>query len=246
MTQSKPPERLRPNSAWCSVSAAREVRPMSSSVDPETQRIFDGLQSGRLTRRQFARRLAGLGFASGTIATFLAACGPSAPAAPAAAPTSAPVAAATVAPTALPAVRPTVPVPAAATSAPAAAAATPAGDPGVRGSESQTRRHTPHRLWRHHLELRSAAGREHQRPVPYLQHPGAPQSRGRPEDDRARRRREFRRGAGRTGVHVHAAQRRPVPRWNTADRRRRRRHVQPHDFPAAGRGESGQGPLLRR
>jgi len=96
---------------------------MQSDVDPETERIFDALRSGRLTRRQFARRLAGLGFASSAIATFLAACGPSAPAAPAAAPTAAPAAAPTAAPTALPAIRPTVPVPAAATSAPAAAAA---------------------------------------------------------------------------------------------------------------------------
>src|SRR6266581_3834115 len=91
---------------------------MPSYPDPETQHVFDALRSGRLTRRQFARRLAGLGFAGGAIATFLAACGPSTPAAPAAP---------TVAPTALPAVRPTVPVPAAAaTSAPAPAAA-PAG-----------------------------------------------------------------------------------------------------------------------
>src|SRR4051812_44536124 len=96
---------------------------MPSYPDPETERIFDAVRSGRLTRRQFARRLAGVGFASSAIATFLAACGPSAPAAP----TSAPAAPApTAAPTALPAVRPTVPVPAAATSAPAAAA-TPAG-----------------------------------------------------------------------------------------------------------------------
>src|SRR6266571_2160697 len=91
---------------------------MPSFPDPETQQVFDALRSGKLTRRQFARRLAGLGFASGAIATFLAACGPSAPAAPAAAPT--------VAPTALPAIRPTVPVPVAPTSVPAAAPA-PAG-----------------------------------------------------------------------------------------------------------------------
>src|SRR5438876_12419784 len=96
---------------------------MPSYPDPETQHVFDAFQSGRLTRRQFARRLAGLGFASSAIATFLAACGPSAPAAPAVAPTSAPAAAPAVPPTALPAIRPTVPVPAAAaTSAPAAAA----------------------------------------------------------------------------------------------------------------------------
>jgi peptide/nickel transport system substrate-binding protein len=97
-------------------------------LDPEQLALFDALQSGKLTRRQFARRLAGLGFASTAIATFLAACGPSAP--PAAAPAAAP----TVPPTALPAVRPTVPVPAAApTLAPAATAVgatATQGDPG--------------------------------------------------------------------------------------------------------------------
>jgi ABC-type transport system substrate-binding protein len=84
-------------------------------LDPRSVALFDALQSGKLTRRQFARRLAGLGFASGTIATFLAACGQAAPAAPAG-PTAPP-------PTPVPAVRPTVPVPVAApTSAPAQAA----------------------------------------------------------------------------------------------------------------------------
>src|SRR5437588_3429007 len=95
-------------------------------IDPETQAVFDALRTGALTRREFARRLAGLGFASGTVALFLAACG--APAPQAAAPTTAP--------TALPAVRPTVAVPVAApTTAPVATAvaATPgtaATDPG--------------------------------------------------------------------------------------------------------------------
>src|SRR5438132_7775473 len=88
-------------------------------LDPRSLAVFDALQSGRLTRRQFARRLAGLGFASGSIATFLAACGPAAPAAPAGPPT--------VAPTALPAVRPTVPVPAAAPTSPPAQAAPAVG-----------------------------------------------------------------------------------------------------------------------
>jgi peptide/nickel transport system substrate-binding protein len=89
-------------------------------LDPGSLTVFDAFQSGKLTRRQFARRLAGLGFASGTIATFLAACG--APAPQAAAPTSAP-AAPTVAPTALPAVRPTVAAPVAAPTTPANAPA---------------------------------------------------------------------------------------------------------------------------
>jgi peptide/nickel transport system substrate-binding protein len=83
-------------------------------LDPETLGLFDAVQSGRLTRRQFARRLAALGFASSTVALFVAACGGGAPQA------AAPPAAPTVAPTAVPAVRPTVPVPAAApTTAPA-------------------------------------------------------------------------------------------------------------------------------
>src|SRR5438876_7019108 len=99
---------------------------MPSYPDPETQHVFDAFRSGRLTRRQFARRLAGLGFASSAIATFLAACGPSAPAAPTSAP-AAPAAAPTVAPTALPAIRPTVPVPAAAATSAPATAAKPAG-----------------------------------------------------------------------------------------------------------------------
>ena len=90
-------------------------------LDPHRVALFDALQAGGLTRRQFARRLAALGFASSTIATFLAACG--APAPQAAAPATGP----TVAPTALPAVRPTVPVPAAAPTSPAAQAVPAAG-----------------------------------------------------------------------------------------------------------------------
>ena len=44
-------------------------------LDERTLLIFEQFQSGRLNRRQFVRHLAGLGFASGTIALFLAACG---------------------------------------------------------------------------------------------------------------------------------------------------------------------------
>src|SRR5439155_13658688 len=82
-------------------------------LDPESLALFDALQSGKLTRRQFARRLAALGFASSTIAIFLAACGVGAP--PAAAPTAAPAA-----------TRAQVPVPAAAPTSPPAATAAPA------------------------------------------------------------------------------------------------------------------------
>src|SRR6266851_5491050 len=88
-------------------------------LDPRSLAVFDALQSGKLTRRQFARRLAGLGFASSTIATFLAACGAPAPTAPAGPPTAAP--------TPLPAVRPTVPVPVAAPTSPPAQAAPAVG-----------------------------------------------------------------------------------------------------------------------
>src|SRR5207302_9620959 len=84
-------------------------------LDPRSLALFDALQSGKLTRRQFARRLAGLGFASSTIAALVAACGPAAPAAPAGPPT--------VAPSAFPPARPTVPVPGA---APTSATASPA------------------------------------------------------------------------------------------------------------------------
>ena len=81
-----------------------------SSLDPESLAAFESLRTGKLSRRQFVQRLSALGFASSTIATFLAACGPAAP--PAAAPP-------TVAPTAQP-TRATLPAPAPApTSAPA-------------------------------------------------------------------------------------------------------------------------------
>ena len=83
-------------------------------LDPQSLALFEALQTGKLTRRQFARRLAGLGFASSTIAVFLAACGVGAP--PAAAPTTAP------APT-----RAQVPGPAVAPKPPPAAAAPAVG-----------------------------------------------------------------------------------------------------------------------
>ena len=84
-----------------------------SSLDPESLAAFESLRTGKLSRRQFVQRLSALGFASSTIATFLAACGPAAP--PAAAPP-------TAAPTALP-TRATLPAPAPApTTAPAVAA----------------------------------------------------------------------------------------------------------------------------
>lgn len=44
-------------------------------VDERTLAIFDQFQAGQLSRRQFVRHLVGLGFASSTIALFLAACG---------------------------------------------------------------------------------------------------------------------------------------------------------------------------
>ncbi|MDQ6602883.1 MAG: ABC transporter substrate-binding protein [Chloroflexota bacterium] len=42
--------------------------------------LIEGLQAGRLTRRQFVRRMSAAGFAGGTIALLLAACGGSSPA----------------------------------------------------------------------------------------------------------------------------------------------------------------------
>jgi peptide/nickel transport system substrate-binding protein len=94
-------------------------------LDPQSLAVFHAFQSGRLTRRQFARRLAGLGFAGSAIATFLAACGSPAP--QAAPPTVGPASPPTVAPTAVPAVRPTVAVPAAAPTSSTAQAAPTAG-----------------------------------------------------------------------------------------------------------------------
>src|SRR5947209_17113743 len=45
------------------------------SLDERTLAVFDAFQSGRLSRRQFVKRLTALGFAGGTISMFLAACG---------------------------------------------------------------------------------------------------------------------------------------------------------------------------
>jgi peptide/nickel transport system substrate-binding protein len=88
-----------------------------SSLDPDSLAAFESLRTGKLSRRQFVQRLSVLGFASSTIATFLAACGPAAPSTTAPAPTAPPTALAT---------RATLPAPAPApTAAPAAAA--PAG-----------------------------------------------------------------------------------------------------------------------
>lgn len=44
-------------------------------LDERTLAVFDEFQAGKLSRRQFIQRLAGLGFAGSTIALFLAACG---------------------------------------------------------------------------------------------------------------------------------------------------------------------------
>ena len=80
-------------------------------MDERTLAIFDAFQAGRLSRRQFVRRLAGLGFAGGTIALFLAACGGAA-ATPTTAPTARPPAAApTTAPIPTPAPIATQPAP---------------------------------------------------------------------------------------------------------------------------------------
>jgi peptide/nickel transport system substrate-binding protein len=95
-------------------------------LDERTLAVLEAFKAGQLSRRQFVARLAGLGFASGTIALFLAACGGGgAPAAPAAA-TSAPVA--TAAPTR--AILPT-PAPVATQASVPTAAAGAASDAGV-------------------------------------------------------------------------------------------------------------------
>jgi len=44
-------------------------------MDEHTRAVFEGLQNGKLSRRQFVRRLTALGFAGSTISLFLAACG---------------------------------------------------------------------------------------------------------------------------------------------------------------------------
>lgn len=91
------------------------------SLDERTLAIFDAFQCGRLTRRQFVQRLTALGFASGTIGAFLAACGGSATS-PTATNSAKPVASsAAVAPTAAAPIPTPAPAP---TSAPAATTGT--------------------------------------------------------------------------------------------------------------------------
>ncbi len=108
--------------------------------DERALRVFEQFQSGQLNRRQFVRQLVGLGFASSTVALFLAACGGAV-----ATPTTAPQASAapTVGIPPTPAVANQAPAttaaataaagtPAAATRAASAVAATPAAsDPGI-------------------------------------------------------------------------------------------------------------------
>jgi len=86
-------------------------------LDERASTLFDQFQAGQLSRRQFVRHLVGLGFASSTIALFLAACGGA---------TSTPTTAsqASTAPTVGIAPTPAVANPAAAPTAPATGAAT--------------------------------------------------------------------------------------------------------------------------
>ena len=124
------------------------------SLDERTLAVFKEFESGRLNRRQFVQRLAGLGFASSAIALFLAACGgavatattapaPSAEptrgaiptpavasAAPAASSAPAASAAASIAPAASASASAATPS-AAASAAPSAAASSAANDPGI-------------------------------------------------------------------------------------------------------------------
>ena len=98
------------------------------SLDERTLAVFDAFQSGRLSRRQFVKRLAALGFAGSTISMFLAACGgsssPTATPAPTAAAQAATATRPAVIPTPAPAITQAAP---AATTAPAPAATTAAG-----------------------------------------------------------------------------------------------------------------------
>src|SRR5438309_4102283 len=102
------------------------------SLDERVIAVFDDFQAGRMSRRQFVRRLAAAGFAGSAIAAFLAACGgttsPAATPAKSAA-TSAPAAAApatTSAPIPTPAPAPTsAPAPTAAAGSAAAGSAAP-------------------------------------------------------------------------------------------------------------------------
>ncbi len=98
------------------------------ALDDRVVAIFDAFQSGRLTRRQFTKRLAAAGFASSAVAAFLAACGSSSN------PTTTPATGATSAPAVAPATSAPIPTPAPApTTAPVSttSAASPATDAGI-------------------------------------------------------------------------------------------------------------------
>jgi peptide/nickel transport system substrate-binding protein len=97
-------------------------------LDQHTLALFEALRDGKLSRRQFARRLLTLGFASSTISVFLAACGSPAP--PAAQPTAAPTARAVV-PAPAPAATQAPAAPTAVAAAAAKPTAAPANDPGI-------------------------------------------------------------------------------------------------------------------
>ncbi len=89
-------------------------------MDEHTRTMFEALQAGILTRRQFVQRMAALGFAGGTISLFLAACGNTESVPPATAstgtgaakPTAPAVNSNAAATTALPAAQAPVPTPA--------------------------------------------------------------------------------------------------------------------------------------
>jgi hypothetical protein len=106
------------------------------SLDERTLAVFDAFQSGRLSRRQFVKRLAALGFAGGTISMFLAACGgstsPTATTAPTAAAQAATPTRAAVIPTPAPAI--TQAAPAATTAATTAAGTSTTGTTGTTGT----------------------------------------------------------------------------------------------------------------
>jgi peptide/nickel transport system substrate-binding protein len=99
------------------------------ALDERTLAVFDAFQSGRLSRRQFVKRLSALGFAGGTISMFLAACGgatsPTATTAPSAAAQAATPTRAAVIPT---------PAPAITQAAPAATTASGTGTTGTTGT----------------------------------------------------------------------------------------------------------------
>jgi peptide/nickel transport system substrate-binding protein len=99
------------------------------SMDERIVAVFEDFQSGRLTRRQFGRRLAAAGFAGSAIAAFLAACGGST------SPTATPAKGATSAPAAPVATSAPIPTPAPApTSAPAPTAAAGSAAPSTSAS----------------------------------------------------------------------------------------------------------------